>query len=60
MSLLYECINGIVQGGILEGTDGVREGDEIATLCVAKLREMITVEDDPNCDLPQHFNQNTH
>lgn len=60
MSLLYECINGIVQGGILEGTDGVREGDEIATLCVAKLREMITVEDDPNCDLSRHFYQNIH
>ncbi|MCJ1462159.1 AP-3 complex subunit delta [Pseudocyphellaria aurata] len=48
MSLLYECINGIIQGGILEGTEGVREGDEIATLCVAKLREMIIVEGDPN------------
>lgn len=60
MSLLYECINGIIQGGILEGTDGVREGDEIATLCAAKLREMITVEGDPNRDLPQHFYQSIH
>lgn len=48
MSLLYECINGIIQGGILEGADAVREGEEIATLCVAKLREMIAVEGDPN------------
>lgn len=60
MSLLYECINGIIQGGILEGTEGVREGDEIATLCVAKLREMITVEGDPNRDLPLRFGQNIH
>ena len=50
MSLLYECINGIIQGGILEGIDAVCEGDEIATLCIAKLRDMITVEGDPNCD----------
>ncbi|KAL8807500.1 MAG: hypothetical protein Q9182_000665 [Xanthomendoza sp. 2 TL-2023] len=48
MSLLYECINGIVQGGILESVDGVREGEEIATLCVGKLRGMIVVEGDPN------------
>ncbi|KAI4135869.1 MAG: hypothetical protein LQ347_000283 [Umbilicaria vellea] len=48
MSLLYECINGIVQGGILEGTGGVREGEEIASLCVDKLRGMIIVEGDPN------------
>ena len=48
MSLLYECINGIIQGGILESTDGVREGEEIASLCVGKLRSMIEVEDDPN------------
>lgn len=46
MSLLYECINGIIQGGILGNSD---EGDEIATLCVSKLRGMIMVEGDPNC-----------
>lgn len=46
MSLLYECINGIIQGGILDSHD---EGeDEIATLCVNKLRGMIMVEGDPN------------
>ncbi|KAL8772233.1 MAG: hypothetical protein Q9203_001800 [Teloschistes exilis] len=48
MSLLYECINGIIQGGILEGAEGVREGDDIAALCVGKLRGMIIVEGDPN------------
>jgi AP-3 complex subunit delta-1 len=46
MSLLYECINGIIQGGILDASDA--EGDEIATLCVSKLRGMIMVEGDPN------------
>lgn len=48
MSLLYECINGVIQGGILDGTEGIREGEEIASLCVGKLRGMIMVEDDPN------------
>ncbi|KAL8760239.1 MAG: hypothetical protein Q9184_003396 [Pyrenodesmia sp. 2 TL-2023] len=48
MSLLYECINGIVSGGILESVDGVREGEEVAALCVGKLRGMIIVEGDPN------------
>ena len=47
MSLLYECINGIIQGGILGSSE---EGeDEIATLCVNKLRGMIMVQGDPNC-----------
>ncbi|KFY58287.1 hypothetical protein V496_06194 [Pseudogymnoascus sp. VKM F-4515 (FW-2607)] len=48
MSLLYECINGIIQGGILGGTDDAVGEDEIATLCVTKLRGMIMVEGDPN------------
>ncbi|KAF1982368.1 Adaptor protein complex AP-3 delta subunit [Aulographum hederae CBS 113979] len=48
MSLLYECINGIVQGGILESIEGTAEGDEIARLCVGKLRGMLVVEGDPN------------
>jgi AP-3 complex subunit delta-1 len=48
-SLLYECINGIIQGGILDSTDDSIGGEEIATLCVSKLREMIMVEDDANC-----------
>lgn len=49
MSLLYECINGIIQGGILAGCDDAIGEDEIATLCVTKLRGMIMVEGDPNC-----------
>lgn len=50
MSLLYECINGIVQGGILESVEGTAEGEEIARLCVGKLRGMLVVEGDPNCE----------
>lgn len=48
MSLLYECINGIIQGGILGSGDDSVGGEEIATLCVSKLRGMIMIEDDPN------------
>ena len=48
MSLLYECINGIIQGGILEGSEGSIEGNEIAKLCVGKLRSMLATEGDPN------------
>lgn len=48
MSLLYECINGIIQGGILESTDESSEGESIARLCVGKLRAMIVIEGDPN------------
>ncbi|KND93859.1 AP-3 complex subunit delta [Tolypocladium ophioglossoides CBS 100239] len=43
MSLLYECINGIIQGGILGNGDDVSGTDEIATLCVNKLRGMIMI-----------------
>ncbi|KAK3072669.1 AP-3 complex subunit delta [Teratosphaeriaceae sp. CCFEE 6253] len=48
MSLLYECINGIIQGGIMEAASGSMEGDEVARLCVSKLRAMLVVEGDPN------------
>ncbi|KAJ5124609.1 uncharacterized protein N7515_008434 [Penicillium bovifimosum] len=48
MSLLYECINGIIQGGILDGEDNLQERDEVATLCVGKLRGMIVLDSDPN------------
>lgn len=48
MSLLYECINGIIQGGILDNTDDVAGADEIATLCVNKLRGMIMMNGDAN------------
>lgn len=52
MSLLYECISGVIQGGILEGTDDNGEGEKIARICVDKLRGMILVEGDPNCMNP--------
>lgn len=55
MSLLYECINSIIQGGILDGMQNMREAEEIANLCVSKLREMILVEGDPNCKCSRHF-----
>ncbi|KAF7188237.1 AP-3 complex subunit delta-1 [Pseudocercospora fuligena] len=48
MSLLYECINGIIQGGIMEAAGGTTDGDEIARLCVSKLRAMLVIEGDPN------------
>lgn len=48
MSLLYECINGIIQGGILGSADDVSGTDEIATLIVSKLRGMIMIDGDPN------------
>lgn len=48
MSLLYECINGIIQGGILGSGDENSGREEIASLCVSKLRSMIMVDGDPN------------
>jgi AP-3 complex subunit delta-1 len=51
MSLLYECINGIIQGGILDAAQGTAEGDEVARLCIGKLRGMLVIEGDPNCKL---------
>lgn len=48
MSLLYECINGIIQGGILEAIEGTTEGEEVAKLCVSKLRGMMVIEGDAN------------
>ncbi|KAJ3564847.1 hypothetical protein NPX13_g7705 [Xylaria arbuscula] len=48
MSLLYECINGIIQGGILGSGDDSSGKEEIAILCVNKLRSMIMVDGDPN------------
>ena len=55
MSLLYECINGIIQGGILEGMDAVREGEEVASLCVEKLRGMTASDGDPNCQYERSY-----
>ena len=54
MSLLYECINGIIQGGILEGAEGVHEGEKVAELCVGKLQGMIAVDGDANCKISIH------
>jgi hypothetical protein len=48
MSLLYECINGIIQGGILDGEENLQERDEVVHLCVGKLRGMIVIDSDPN------------
>jgi AP-3 complex subunit delta-1 len=48
MSLLYECVNGIVEGGILASIEGTPEGDELARLCVGKLQSMLIVKEDPN------------
>lgn len=52
MSLLYEGINGIIQGGILGSADDISGREEIATLCVNKLRGMIMVNGDPNRKSP--------
>ncbi|KAK3327360.1 adaptin N terminal region-domain-containing protein [Cercophora scortea] len=48
MSLLYECINGIIQGGILGDSEYDSGSEEIATLCVTKLRGMIATNGDAN------------
>ena len=48
MSLLYECISGIIQGGILDGAESGVDVDEVADLCISKLRGMIVLEGDPN------------
>ncbi|PYH97012.1 Adaptor protein complex AP-3 delta subunit [Aspergillus ellipticus CBS 707.79] len=48
MSLLYECINGLIQGGILDSDARIEEKDEIASLCVGKLRGMVVSDSDPN------------
>lgn len=52
MSLLYECVNGIIQGGILGSGDDDSGREEIASLCVSKLRSMIMVDGDPNRESP--------
>ncbi|KAK4163615.1 AP-3 complex subunit delta [Cladorrhinum sp. PSN259] len=48
MSLLYECINGIIQGGILGDGEDFSAREEVASLCVAKLRGMVSASHDPN------------
>lgn len=54
MSLLYECINGIIQGGILGSDDDSSGREEIASLCVTKLRGMMMIENDTNCECTAH------
>ncbi|KAL1836075.1 hypothetical protein VTJ49DRAFT_5610 [Mycothermus thermophilus] len=48
MSLLYECINGIIQGGILGEGEDFSAREEVASLCVNKLRGMVAGNSDPN------------
>ena len=48
MSLLYECVSGIIQGGILDGAESGINVEEVADLCISKLRGMIMLEGDPN------------
>jgi hypothetical protein len=60
MSLLYECISGIIQGGILEAVEGTTEGEEVAKLCVGKLRGMMVIEGDANCKLKTVNNDTGH
>ncbi|KAK4936957.1 AP-3 complex subunit delta [Elasticomyces elasticus] len=48
MSLLYECISGIVQGGILDGAESGVDVEDVADLCISKLRGMIVLDGDPN------------
>lgn len=48
MSLLYEAIHGIIEGGIMASVEGTPEGEELAHLCVGKLRNMVLIEGDSN------------
>ncbi|AEO56114.1 hypothetical protein MYCTH_2300655 [Thermothelomyces thermophilus ATCC 42464] len=48
MSLLYECINGIIQGGFLGSGEDFSAREEVASLCVSKLRGMVSTNSDPN------------
>ena len=48
MSLLYECISGIIQGGILDGAESGVDVEVVADLCISKLRGMIVLDGDPN------------
>lgn len=47
MSLLYECISGLISGGLLAGMQDTYEGEELASVCVTKLRGFL-VEGDSN------------
>lgn len=45
MSLLYECISGLISGGLLSGIIDTPEGDDLASVCVTKLRGFLVVGD---------------
>lgn len=45
MSLLYECINGLISGGLLAGIQGTDEGEDLASVCVTKLRGFLVIGD---------------
>ena len=47
MSLLYECINGLISGGLLDGIKDTSEGEDLASVCVTKLRGFL-VQGDSN------------
>ena len=47
MSLLYECIDGLIAGGLLAVMQDTDEGEELASVCVTKLRGFL-VEGDAN------------
>lgn len=65
MSLLYECISGLISGGLLEGIKDTAEGEELASVCVTKLRGFL-VEGDSNLKyvgliaLTKFVNTHTH
>lgn len=48
MSLLYECIQTSIVGGILGGSDRNGEGDLLAKVCVEKLKGFL-IDSDQNC-----------
>jgi len=62
MSLLYECINGIIQGGILGDGEDFSAREEVASLCVSKLRGMVSGNSDPNrkWESPSRLAQSLH
>lgn len=45
MSLLYECISGLISGGLLSNIIDTPSGDDIASVCVSKLRGFLVVGD---------------
>jgi len=58
MSLLYECINGLISGGLLAAMGDTTEGEELASVCVTKLRGFL-VEGDSNRTSPSPYNMHT-